>query len=359
MTQRILENFIIILSMLLLVSFAIWLFLKSKNIDIEEGFFNDTSNTLINSHCNRIEEENREIPSLISLSNDVIAKNPLRNFYIKSAYNCCALNNFNEDYLDICALKNCLRQGARFLDFEIYSRNNIPVIAFSSRYDINSTNALNHIEFQDAIKIINTMAFSQEVVPNYEDPLILHFRIMSENTMMYNEMANVLQTYINKEYLLDPQYSFNNYKKNIGLTPIGNLLKKIVIIVSNKIELYENTKLYEYINGISTSSYIRLLTDKDTENFNDSNMKNYNRNNITIVFPNIANKANNIDSKKHFETGCQIVGMCFQKADDNMKSYHDYFKNSNNAFVLKPDDLRFALDKKTPADLKYLKYKIK
>ena len=34
------------------------------------------------------------------------------------------------------------------------------------------------------------------------------------------------------------------------------------------------------------------LKDKDTENFNDTNMKNYNRSNITIVLHNITNKAN-------------------------------------------------------------------
>jgi len=355
MTQ-ILENILIILSMFLLVSFAVLLFIKSEDMEVE-GFFTDT-NTIINSHCSRIDQDNQEVPSLISLGNDSLSKNPLRNFYIKSAYNSCVLNNFDEDYLDLCALKNCIRQGARFLDFEIYSRNNIPVVAMSSKYDINSTNSLNHLEFHDVVKAINRNAFSQDITPNYNDPLILHFRIMSENTIMYNEMARVIQTDFNKEYILDPSYSYNNYKKNICLLPIKKFLGKIIILVSNKISVYENSDLYEYINGLSTSENIRLLTDKETEDFNDSNMKKYNRTNVTMVFPNITNKANNMDSKKHFETGCQIVGMSFQKSDDNLKEYHSYFKNNNAAFVLKPDNLRYAIDTKTPADINYLNYRI-
>ena len=53
----------------------------------------------------------------------------LRDFYIKTAYNCCAIGNFKNTYVSTCALKQVIRQGARCLDFEIYSVNNEPVIA--------------------------------------------------------------------------------------------------------------------------------------------------------------------------------------------------------------------------------------
>ena len=45
----------------------------------------------------------------------------LKEFYVKSAYNCCALGKLKYDYVDICALKYCIKHGARCLDFEIYS----------------------------------------------------------------------------------------------------------------------------------------------------------------------------------------------------------------------------------------------
>ena len=34
----------------------------------------------------------------------------LRDFYIKSAYNCCSLDIFKNSYLDICILKDIINQ---------------------------------------------------------------------------------------------------------------------------------------------------------------------------------------------------------------------------------------------------------
>ena len=57
----------------------------------------------------------------------------LLNYKIKTAYNCCAINNFKNSWVSECALINCINAGARCLDFEIYSVNDSPVIGFSSR----------------------------------------------------------------------------------------------------------------------------------------------------------------------------------------------------------------------------------
>ena len=45
----------------------------------------------------------------------------LGDYFIKTAYNCCCAGNYKNDFVNICALKNCILQGARGLDFEIYS----------------------------------------------------------------------------------------------------------------------------------------------------------------------------------------------------------------------------------------------
>ena len=46
---------------------------------------------------------------------------PLRDYYIKSAYNSCSGGNYKNDYVDTCILKSLLKQGVRALDFEIFS----------------------------------------------------------------------------------------------------------------------------------------------------------------------------------------------------------------------------------------------
>jgi cell division protein ZapA (FtsZ GTPase activity inhibitor) len=44
-----------------------------------------------------------------------------KDYYIKSAYNCCSGGNYKNDYVDLCSMKDLLKQGVRGLDFEIFS----------------------------------------------------------------------------------------------------------------------------------------------------------------------------------------------------------------------------------------------
>ena len=72
------------------------------------------------SNCDKINSYYKESNSLssINLNNDDY-KYLLNEYYILSAYNCCCSGNNKNDYVDICALENCIKQGARFLDFQI------------------------------------------------------------------------------------------------------------------------------------------------------------------------------------------------------------------------------------------------
>ena len=63
---------------------------------------------------------NTNMAKLRSIDNNRFLDLPLGDFYVKSAYNCCAVNNYKYDYVDICGLKACLKRGVRFLDFEIF-----------------------------------------------------------------------------------------------------------------------------------------------------------------------------------------------------------------------------------------------
>ena len=42
---------------------------------------------------------------------------PLRNFYIKTAINCCCLGEWKDNYVDIVALQSAITDGYRCLDF--------------------------------------------------------------------------------------------------------------------------------------------------------------------------------------------------------------------------------------------------
>ena len=65
----------------------------------------------------------------------------LRDYYIASSYNSCCGNEFFFDYVDYEPLKQVIKQGARCLDFEIYSVDGNCVVAAgkSASYHIKGT----------------------------------------------------------------------------------------------------------------------------------------------------------------------------------------------------------------------------
>ena len=131
-------------------------------------------------NCNSISKLFTSKPPLISaVDSPELSNHSLRDFYIKSAYNCCCSGKFKNDYVNICALDSCIEQGVRMLDFEIYSIDNKPVVAASSIDSYKTKETYNSIPIEEVFSTINQKAFSSGSCPNYNDPLILHFRISS------------------------------------------------------------------------------------------------------------------------------------------------------------------------------------
>ena len=136
--------------------------------------------TLNDRNCTTMDNLYKDFPvlSTLNISNKQFSYN-LRDYYIKTAYNCCTAGEYKNDFVNVCALKNCIRQGARCLDFEIYSVNNKPVISVSSVDDFSVKETYNSIPFSTAMGVIADYAFSGKHVslsrrssldtsPNYE-----------------------------------------------------------------------------------------------------------------------------------------------------------------------------------------------
>ena len=119
--------------------------------------------------------------------------NSIRDFYIKTAYNCCATGAYRNDFVSLCALEDCIRQGVRCLDFEIYSVDDLPVISVSAINDFNVKGSYNSVPFADAMRTIERLAFGgNSNCPNPRDPLFINLRIMSNNRAIYKKMADDL-----------------------------------------------------------------------------------------------------------------------------------------------------------------------
>jgi hypothetical protein len=267
----------------------------------------------------------------------------LFDYYIKTAYNSCCAGNYKNDFVNLCALKNCITQGVRCLDMQIYSLNDEPVIATAS-FDNNTTKeTYNSLPLSSVLNTIYDHAFSQLYCPNWKDPLILHFRIMSNNKTIYNKIAKLLKHNL-KDKLLSSKYSYENRNLNLGQEKLIDFVDKIIISVDKSNKTFIDTKLHEFINISSHSFYKRLLRYTNDVKFTpDMNeLIEYNKTNMSLCLPDLGNVNINPDFDITNKFGVQLTAMAFQNNDTNLNVYNNEFTENNYAFILKHSDLRYV-----------------
>jgi hypothetical protein len=264
-----------------------------------------------------------------------------KDYYIKTAYNCCSGGNYRNNYVDLCILKDLLKQGVRGLDFEIYSINNKPVISTSTIDSYYVKETFNYINFVDAMNVIRDYAFSTANSPNSLDPIIIHLRIKSTNQDMYKNFAKVLESY--NSILLSKDYDSEFYGKNFGNVELKKLMSKVVIIVDRSNTAFlECPEFYKFINITSNSVFMRALHYYDIKYTPDMNeLIDFNKQNMTIGMADKGSNPDNPSSLVMREMGCQLLGMRYQQIDTNIEENDIFFNENGYAFVLKPEKLRY------------------
>ena len=270
------------------------------------------------------------------------------NYYVKSAYNSCCGDGYKNNFVALCALEKCILNGCRFLDFEIYSYNNEPIIASSTANSNYIKETYNSILLDEALATITEKAFSGLNTNCYLDPLILNFRVMSTNLAMLKRMGELFTEHLD---------SINNNQvfslvlaKDAALlaTPINNLSKKLIIIcdfnpLPTICDTYptELAVLKNYINLKGTGTYCntfrynQVVSKKASTLFiNDTKSK------FIIVLPNLDNSITNFEPVTAYASGCHAICMKHQNMDTNLLGYNELFKqNKNFSWILKPESL--------------------
>ena len=286
----------------------------------------------------------------------------LRDYHIKTAYNCCCSGDFTNDYVSTNALITVIKQGARCLDFEIYSVDGVPVIAASSQSEYTMKETINSISLSEAFDIIIGNAFSAPPsCPNYADPLLLCLRIKSNNRMVFNEIAKLISKKLASR-LLDSRYGYAYNGDNLARVKLSNFLGKIIIIIdetpgTNELpnEFYKKTDLYEYVNiVIRGPTSKKTFADVATPTPSISDVTEYSKKNIVFVLPERSSKSENSEQFTNaFAQGFQLVAMSFQSGDAPMIAYNIKFDENKYAFILKSQSLRYTpltVDAPTPVD---------
>ena len=276
-----------------------------------------------------------------SIDSGEIFNYTFKDYYIKSAYNCCSAGNYKNDYVDLCSLKDLLKQGVRGLDFEIYSINDVPVIATSTSDSYYVKETFNSVPFSDAMDVIHNYAFATASAPNSSDPIIVHLRIKSANQTMFKNFAKILEKHNN--ILLGKDYDSENYGENFGNIELRKLLKKVVIIVDRTNTAFlECPEFYKFVNMTSNSMFMRALHYYDIKYTPDMNeLIEYNKQNMTIGMPDKGTDPDNPSSIVMREMGVQMLAMRYSKIDTNIEENDALFNDNGYAFVLKPEKLRY------------------
>jgi hypothetical protein len=276
-----------------------------------------------------------------SIDNSDLFNYTFKDYYIKTAYNCCSGGNYKNDYVDLCVLKDVLKQGVRGLDFEIFSIDDQPVIATSTSDSYFVKETFNYINFVDAMNVVRDYAFSTSTAPNSLDPIIIHLRIKSTNQTMYQNFAKLLESY--DQILLSKDYDSEYYGQNFGNVDLRKLMGKVIIIVDrSNTSFLECPEFYKFINMTSNSVFMRALHYYDIAYTPDMNeLIDFNKQNMTIGMPDKGNDPDNPNGVVMREMGVQLLGMRYQKIDTNIEENDIFFDENGYAFVLKPEKLRY------------------
>ena len=289
----------------------------------------------------------------------------LRDYYVKTAYNCCSSGDYSGDYVSAGALSTVISQGARCLDFEIYSVGGVPVVSTSSQPEYTLKETYNYVALSDAFDVIQSSAFSgQPKCPVPSDPLFICLRVKSNNMLIFNEIAKLIESKFASR-LLDSRYGYGYNGDSLGRVRLTNFMNKVVIIMdetpsTNAVSaeastLYKKTALFEYVNMIihgPTSK--KTFAEVATPTPSSSELVEFTKKNIVYVVPERSSKSENVnDTALAFTYGCQFIAMSFQSEDAFIQAYNTKFKDIGSAFILKAEHLRYTpltISPPTPTD---------
>jgi hypothetical protein len=274
----------------------------------------------------------------------------MKNYYIKTAYNACCGDGYKNNFVNICALEKCIEIGARCLDFEIYSYNGEPIVAASTANNNSIKETYNYIKLTELFDVLNNRSFDETYTSCANDPMFLHFRIMSENKIIYDKFGEYIEKHLinNRENFVDiDKYNYRNTDQNEFLQ--ANIANKdfqrrfIVMVHTLHVPILDNSKLAKYVHIRSGSNALKLLRYEQVvaAGRNNPMMIDDSHRNLIIVLPNIDNSLQNFDPLLPLNNGCQFVAMKFQNIDNNLVGYYKMFTEKGKySFVLKPNDLR-------------------
>jgi hypothetical protein len=266
----------------------------------------------------------------------------LCDFYIASSYRSFLPGNQYFDIVSADTIRTILECGVRYIELDIFPSsfcvNSAPVVVSGREKGL--WHYSNSLSLDVAFKTIKDVAFNNKTTINIREPLFLYLNInANENYNLLKKVADLVDQYFGPRLTS----TNNKYKDIFPQTPIKNLFGKVVIISNKK---WEKSPMEELINlspdgeSFDKITMRSLNSDQVTDNFDKRELTEYNKRNITRVYPIYNGRSSeNYNPSNCWLTGCQIVAFNYQTSDAFLDFYLDFFKNLS--MRLKPEPLRF------------------
>jgi hypothetical protein len=244
------------------------------------------------------------------------------------------------DYVSDTILPLAIKAGVRLVELDIYSdTNDKPVVGLKNQ-KLGTDYAYNTVPFEACCVSIANNAFNSISSPVSSDPFVLSLVFHTEKTKTINAAAEILKTTC-RSHMLGSEYSYS--RKNLAIEPICNLQSKLIIVSGGG--GMKGTLFEELVNVSWSTSHLRRMTYTQASQPHDQDeLIDYNRNNITMVVPDIGEDLVNNNPQILFTFGCQWIMMNYGSIDNMMEIYIGEFQE--NSLVLKPAALRPLKPKK-------------
>jgi len=237
------------------------------------------------------------------------------------------------DYISDTVIPMLVKAGPRLVELDIYDDGSGGPVVGLKNQNLGTDYAYNTIPFGACCVAIANNAFNTIVCPAATDPFILSLVFHTTNNNVLNACAEALKTTC-PQYLLDASYGYQ--RKNLAIEPMCKLQSKLIVISGTEVK---GTLMEEVVNMSWGTSNLRRLTYTQAAQTNDSDeLINFNRNNITMVVPDIGADLVNVNPQILLTYGCQWNLMNYGSVDSAMELYIGQFQE--NSVVLKPEPLR-------------------
>ena len=308
-------------------------------------------------------------PLAINNISSANALQPLIEYVIKASYN----SAYDGTNMTLLALDNVLSRGVRFLDFEVYSVDDSPYVAYSVDPTFSSLTSGNSLLLQDVLNEVVGNAFMGNV-PNPRDPLFIHLRINtncglndSPACSIYQQVGAVIQN------TLLPKLYVDEEGKAIPVsqaTILSDIAGKIVLVMDASINRdYKNYAVCDSTDSktcYNLKNYVNIETGGTAwKKYKFTDFLNQTQNPLTVdstnplkaepktgtlslglVLPNTGTNVSNTSFPlTNIATyGVQTVALKYYKNDAGLKAYEEMFNTYKTAFL----PLGFAVDYITP-----------